>query len=52
MKQANNLTISYGRERQKDVHALTSGEKGETVSVIACSNAEGNFLPPFLFSKA
>jgi hypothetical protein len=36
---------------QKDVHVLTSGEKGETVSVIACSNAEGNFLPPYCIFK-
>lgn len=25
---------------------MTSAEKGETVTVIACCNAEGNFLPP------
>jgi hypothetical protein len=35
----------------KDVHDLTSGEKGEAVSVIACSNAEGNSLPPFSFQS-
>jgi hypothetical protein len=36
----------------EDVHVLTSGEKGETVSVIACSNTKGKFLPLFSFSKA
>jgi hypothetical protein len=36
----------------KDVHVLTSGEKGVTVSVIACSNAKGKFLLLFSFSKA
>jgi hypothetical protein len=35
----------------KDVHVLTAGEMGETVSVIACNNAECNFIPPFSFSK-
>lgn len=35
----------------RDVHVLTSGEKGENVSVIACSNAEGIFLPPVLIFK-
>lgn len=35
----------------KDVHTLTSGEKGENVSVIACCNAEGVFLPPVLIFK-
>lgn len=35
----------------RDVHVLTSGEKGENVSVIACCNAEGIFLPPVLIFK-
>lgn len=35
----------------KDVHVLTSGEKGETISVIACTNAEGTFLPPYCIFK-
>ncbi|XP_044764486.1 MFS-type transporter clz9-like [Coccinella septempunctata] len=30
----------------KSVPAITSGEKGETISVIACCNGEGMFLPP------
>jgi hypothetical protein len=29
-----------------DVHLLTSAEKGETISVTTCCNAEGHFLPP------
>ncbi|XP_063226226.1 uncharacterized protein LOC134533020 isoform X1 [Bacillus rossius redtenbacheri] len=35
----------------KDLHVLTSGEKGETISVIACTNAEGSFLPPYCIFK-
>ncbi|XP_031342963.1 tigger transposable element-derived protein 1-like [Photinus pyralis] len=30
----------------KSVTNVTSGEKGETISVIACCNGEGTFLPP------
>lgn len=33
-----------------DVHVITSSEKGETVTVVAC-NAEGNFLPPYCIFK-
>ncbi|KAI4463339.1 hypothetical protein MML48_4g00000394 [Holotrichia oblita] len=32
-------------KRAKDVVKITSGEKGETISCIACCNAEGVFLP-------
>lgn len=35
----------------KDVHKLTSGEKGETITAIVCCNAEGNFLPPVCIVK-
>ncbi|XP_069357516.1 uncharacterized protein [Maniola hyperantus] len=35
----------------KDVYTLTSSEKGENVTVIACCNAQGNFLPPVLIYK-
>lgn len=35
----------------KCVHVLTSKERGENVSVIACANAEGTFLPPVLILK-
>ncbi|XP_031335310.1 uncharacterized protein LOC116182439 isoform X2 [Photinus pyralis] len=35
----------------KTVNCVTSGEKGETVSVIACVNAEGHFLPPVCIFK-
>ncbi|KAK9703819.1 DDE superfamily endonuclease [Popillia japonica] len=38
-------------KRNKDVHALSSGEKGETISVIASCNAEGTFLPPVAIFK-
>lgn len=35
----------------KDVYTLTSCEKGENVTVIACCNAQGNFMPPVLIYK-
>lgn len=35
----------------KSVHSITSGEKGETLSVIACCNAAGNFLSPVVIIK-
>ncbi|KAJ4436168.1 hypothetical protein ANN_18798, partial [Periplaneta americana] len=39
------------KKGSKDVHLLTSAEKGETISVLACSSAEGYFLPPFCIFK-
>ncbi|XP_030749425.1 uncharacterized protein LOC115877412 [Sitophilus oryzae] len=33
----------------KMVNCITSAEKGETISVITCVNAEGSFLPPCIF---
>ncbi|KAI4463223.1 hypothetical protein MML48_4g00004247 [Holotrichia oblita] len=35
----------------KSVSTITSGEKGETISVIACCNAEDVFLPPYCIFK-
>lgn len=35
----------------KTISAITSGEKGETISVVACCNAEGSFLPPYCIFK-
>ncbi|CAB3256885.1 unnamed protein product [Arctia plantaginis] len=35
----------------KVVHTVTSTEKGETITVIACCNAEGTFLPPACIMK-
>lgn len=35
----------------RDVYTLTSSEKGENVTVIACCNGLGNFLPPVLIYK-
>lgn len=35
----------------KDVHVLTSKERGENITVIGCCNAEGMFLPPVLIMK-
>lgn len=35
----------------RNVAAVTSGEKGETISIIACCNAEGSFIPPTCIFK-
>lgn len=35
----------------KDVHLLTSKERGENVTVIACCSADGKFIPPVLIFK-
>lgn len=35
----------------KAVASITSGERGETISVIACCNGEGTFLPPYCIFK-
>ncbi|KAJ8942178.1 hypothetical protein NQ318_002851 [Aromia moschata] len=36
----------------KDVHVLTSKERGENVSVVACCSADGHFIPPESTKKA
>lgn len=35
----------------KSVFSVTSGEKGETITVVTCCNAEGVFLPPACIMK-
>lgn len=35
----------------RSVHSITSGERGETLTVVACCNATGNFLPPVVIIK-
>lgn len=35
----------------KDVHVLTSKERGENVTVIACCSADGKYIPPTLIFK-
>lgn len=35
----------------RDVHLVTAAEKGQTITVVACCNAEGNFLPPYCIFK-
>lgn len=35
----------------KDVHVLSSCERGENVTIISCCSAEGNFLPPVVIFK-
>jgi hypothetical protein len=35
----------------KEIYRHTSGEKGETITIVACCNAKGNFLPPLCIFK-
>lgn len=35
----------------RDVHVRQSSERGETITVVACCNAEGSFLPPYCIFK-
>lgn len=35
----------------KSVHVVSSAEGGETVTVVACINAEGTFLLPYCIMK-
>lgn len=53
------LQLCYGKPSKilaekgsKRVHAATNAEKGETVTVTACSNATGsNWIPPYILFK-
>lgn len=50
--QLNNKTgFVIAEKGSKNIHSLTSGEKGETITIIACCNAEGAFLPPACIFK-
>ena len=35
----------------KDVKMVTTAEKGETITIMACCNSEGHFLPPYCIMK-
>lgn len=35
----------------KSVNTITSGEKGETVTVVSCFSGEGSYLPPYCIFK-
>lgn len=35
----------------KCVSTITSGEKGETISIVCCFNGEGNYIPPYCIIK-
>lgn len=35
----------------RDVQVVTSSEKGETITVLVCCNAEGQFLPPYCIMR-
>ncbi|GLV46061.1 hypothetical protein CBL_05147 [Carabus blaptoides fortunei] len=41
----------FATKGSKDVHVLTSVERGENLTVVTCCNAEGTFLPPVLIIK-
>lgn len=47
----NKPTFVLAEKGSKSVPVITSGEKGETITVIACCNAEGIFLPPACIMK-
>lgn len=47
--QKNSKVISL--KGKKNVAKMTSGEKGENVTVMLCGNAEGDLLPPFFILK-
>lgn len=35
----------------KNVYVVTVLERGETITIVACCNAEGHFLPPYCIMK-
>ena len=47
----NNPSKVIATRGSKSVCSATSAERGETVTVISCINAEGNFLPPCCIFK-
>jgi hypothetical protein len=40
-----------GEKGSPTLYQMTSGEKGETISVIACCNTEGSIIPPTCILK-
>ena len=41
-----------GRKGKRQIGALTSAERGSTMTVVACMNAKGDFIPPlFIFPR-
>ncbi|XP_022102801.1 uncharacterized protein LOC110985790 [Acanthaster planci] len=40
-----------GQKGKKQVHSKTSAERGFNTSVLACANAVGSFVPPFVIFK-
>lgn len=49
--QLNNKPSSVAIKGSKNVTSITLSEKGETISVVACVNGEGTFLPPYSIMK-
>lgn len=47
----NDLSYVIATKGSKLVPSITSGERGETITLIVCCNAEGNFLPPTCILK-
>lgn len=47
----NEAGIVIASKGSKNVHTITSNEKGENISIIACCSAEGRYLPPVIILK-
>lgn len=39
------------KKRSRNVHVITFSERGETITIVACKNAEDTYLPPFCIIK-
>jgi hypothetical protein len=37
-----------GQKGQKQIGKVTSGERGQTMTIICCMNAAGTYIPPFM----
>ncbi|RLU23500.1 hypothetical protein DMN91_003705 [Ooceraea biroi] len=49
--QMNNVLGEVAAKGSKDVNVVTSSEIGEIITIVACCNAEGQFLPPYYIMK-
>ncbi|KAL0839543.1 hypothetical protein ABMA28_016237 [Loxostege sticticalis] len=57
IRQAEGLSVArakgliIAKKGSKVINSVTSAEKGETMTIVGCCNAIGNFLPPVLIIK-
>lgn len=49
--QLNNKPGKGGAKKGAIINSVTSAEKGETITIVACYNDIGNFLPPVVIIK-